>query len=164
MSKGRQTTASTRTFMAPSEPPKKPSKKLAIRKPKIKTSKVSVIAPKLAWLLIVVLAAGCVFMYFQYRTAQGKIDGAKTGQSAQAKDVIKSISKIAIVPTNETPTVATVTDVEKVKDQAFFTDAKNGDKVLVYAKQKKAILYRPGTNQIVNINTVTTAQGVNQAN
>lgn len=147
--------------MAPPEEPKKPKKSLKIKTPAIKTPKVSGGGARLAWLLVVLLAAGCIFLYNQYQTAQDKVQTAKTGQSQQTKDIVKSVSKLVIVPANETPTVATVTNVEKIRNQAFFVDAKNGDKVLVYGKQKKAILYRPSTNQIVNINTVTSVQGTN---
>jgi hypothetical protein len=51
----------------------------------------------------------------------------------------------------EQPTVATVSDITKLKDQAFFNNAKNGDKVLIFKNTKKAIIYRPSTNQIIEI-------------
>lgn len=147
--------------MPPQEPPKKPKKKPTVKAPKVRIPKISMPTSKIAWLLVLVLAAACVFMYTQYRTAQDKIESVRTGQSAQSKDVIKNVSKLVILPANETPTVATVTDIQKLKGQAFFADAKNGDKVLVYNQQRKAILYRPSTNQIVNINVVTAAQNQN---
>lgn len=163
MSKGRHTTTSTRTFMAPPEEPKKPKKKLATKAPKIKAPRVNVSRQSILVVLVIMLTLGCLFLYSQYRAAQEKVESAKSGQNAQTEDVIKTVSKIAIVPKDETPTIATVTNVEKIKDQEFFVNAKNGDKVLVYAKQKKAILYRPSTNQIVNINTVTSVQGADTA-
>lgn len=150
--------------MTPPEEPKKPKKTPKIKTPKVKTSRSPIPGSKIAWVLVVVLAAGCIFLFTQYQTAQDKIGDAQSGKSEQANNVIKSVSKIAIVPTDETPTIATVTNTEKLKDQPFFVNAKNGDKVLVYAKQKKAILYRPSTNQIVNINTVTAVQDANPTN
>lgn len=149
--------------MTPPEEPKKPKKKLAIKVPKAKVPTAPRRRSSILLVLVIILAAGCVFFYAQYRAAQDKVESAKSGQSAQAKDVIRTVGKIAIVPTDETPTIATVTNVEKIKGQEFFVNAKNGDKVLVYAKQKKAILYRPSTNQIVNINTVTSVQGAETA-
>lgn len=153
--------------MAPPEEPKKPKKSLKLKKKQkveVITPKVSVPKFRLVWVLVVVLAALSIFLYAQYQTAQNKIEDAKSGKSSQANDVIKSVSKIVIVPSDETPTVATVTNAEKINNQEFFASAKNGDKVLVYGKQKKAILYRPSTNQIVNINTVTAIQGASPAN
>lgn len=57
-----------------------------------------------------------------------------------------------ILPDKEKPTLATVTDVEALKkDQPFFEKAQNGDKVLVYVGDKKAIIYRPAEDLIVNV-------------
>lgn len=95
-------------------------------------------------------------MLVQYREATRKLQSPyPAAATQQANDVIDKVSKLVVVPANETPTVVNVSNVEKLKDQAFFAKAKDGDKVVVYAKQKQAILYRPSTNQIVNISTVT---------
>jgi hypothetical protein len=61
------------------------------------------------------------------------------------------ISKLMVLPANETPTVATVSDPEALKDQAFFANAQKGDKVLIYAQAKKAILYSTTLNKIIDV-------------
>jgi len=53
------------------------------------------------------------------------------------------------------PTVFTVSDVGKLKNQAFFQNAQNGDRVLVYANQKEAILYSPKRNLVVAVGPVS---------
>jgi uncharacterized membrane protein len=65
---------------------------------------------------------------------------------------VEAVGKLMELPA-EKPTVATVSDVTKlpIATQPFFTAAKNGDKVLFYNDAKKAILYRPQTNKIVNV-------------
>jgi hypothetical protein len=50
--------------------------------------------------------------------------------------------------------VATVSDPEKLKEQPFFTQAKKGDKLLIYAKARKAILYDPAINKIIEVSTL----------
>jgi len=57
---------------------------------------------------------------------------------------------IILLP-DEVPTVATVQNPEKLKDQPFFAQAKAGDKVLVYSIAKKVYLYDPVNNIIVNV-------------
>lgn len=68
--------------------------------------------------------------------------------------LIEEVGKIIALPQGETPTVATVTDLEKVKNQAFFANAQNGDKVLIFANAKKAILYRPSEKKIIEVGVV----------
>ncbi len=58
------------------------------------------------------------------------------------------------LPSGETPTVAAVSDVSKLQGQQFFVNAKNGDQVLIYSNAKKAILYRPSTNKIIEVGPV----------
>ncbi|MEJ0021752.1 MAG: hypothetical protein WDN47_04220 [Candidatus Doudnabacteria bacterium] len=64
---------------------------------------------------------------------------------------ISAIGKLIVLPTDEQPTLATVTDPSKLADQPFFASAKMGDKVLIYTNAKKAILYDPVANKIVEV-------------
>lgn len=66
-------------------------------------------------------------------------------------DLIAAVGKLIILPTDETPTIATVTDLSKLKDQPFFAQAQVGDKVLIYPKAQKAILYRPSEDKIIEL-------------
>lgn len=77
----------------------------------------------------------------------------------EIKTVSAKISKLIVLPTDETPTLATVSDPEKLKDQAFFAQAKAGFKVLVYSKAQKAILYDPYTNKIVEVAPINSGNG-----
>jgi hypothetical protein len=74
----------------------------------------------------------------------------------QTNDLIASVGKLIQLPKGETPTVAAVTDAAQAKKQsAFFNNAQNGDKVLLYVKAGEAILYRPSTNKIVLVAPLT---------
>jgi hypothetical protein len=63
-----------------------------------------------------------------------------------------------LLPTEELPIVATVADPEKLKGQAFFVNATKGDKVLIYNTAKKAILYSPTENKIVDVAPLSIGQ------
>lgn len=98
---------------------------------------------------VVVLSLGtATYFYNQYSIL--KQDPNKVTQEEVAK-VVAQISKLIVLPEGETPTLATVTDPEKLKDQSFFAKAKMGDKVLIYTNAKKAILYNPESNKIVEV-------------
>ncbi|MCX7929089.1 MAG: hypothetical protein N2558_05435, partial [Patescibacteria group bacterium] len=74
--------------------------------------------------------------------------------------ITSQIRKYMELPNEEEPTLATITDINKLKDQDFFKKAKNGDKVLIYAKARKAILYRPSGNKVIEFAPLIL--GVNQ--
>jgi hypothetical protein len=72
----------------------------------------------------------------------------------EEKEIVDKISKSLALPEGEDPTMATVTDPEKLSGQFFFKDAKKGDKLLIYQNAKKVILYRPSENRVVEVGVV----------
>lgn len=72
--------------------------------------------------------------------------------------LIKRVGELIDLPGDERPTIATVSDKEKIKNQPFFGKAENGDKVLIYTNNKKVILYRPNEDRIVEVGAVNINQ------
>ncbi|MFM2383863.1 MAG: hypothetical protein RIQ72_435 [Candidatus Parcubacteria bacterium] len=73
----------------------------------------------------------------------------------EVQGVVDQVKEIMILPENEFPQMATVDNApELAKTQAFFAAVENGDKVLIYLQDQKAIIYRPGTDKIVNVGPV----------
>jgi hypothetical protein len=105
-------------------------------------------------LLVVLAAAPSLYYFRQYQKAQWRLDNPTEVAKQEAKATIAAIGKLMLLPADEEPTVVQVTDISKLKDQPFFANAQNGDKVLIYTKAKKAILYRPGTNKIIDVGPV----------
>jgi len=117
------------------------------------------IKQKLPWLVAAIIllgglaAAGLLArqnVALKKQLAQAKQNPQQIAQD-QVKDLIAQVGKLVVLPSDEQPTVATVTDLGPLKDQPFFANAKLDDKVLIYAKAKKAILYRPSENKIIEI-------------
>ena len=69
----------------------------------------------------------------------------------ETQSLVGQIGKFMELPLSEQPTLATVTDRGKLKGQEFFAHAQDGDKVLIYAEAKKAILFRPSAGKIIEI-------------
>lgn len=107
---------------------------------------------KAATALVILLLLGAVGTagYFYKQLNDIKKNPNKVVQD-ETKAIIAAVGKLIVLPTSEQPTLATVSDPEKLKDQAFFASAKVGDKVLIYTNAKKAILYNPTENKIVEV-------------
>ncbi len=100
-------------------------------------------------IIIAILAIGAAG-YFYYELYKMKQDPNAAAQK-EVTELVAKVSKLVVLPADETPTVATVSDTEALKDQAFFKNAKQGDKVLIYAQAKKAILYSVELNKILEV-------------
>ena len=117
-------------------------------------------------LLVIVLIAGSVFGFLQYKKLSDdnkRLSNPEESAKIETKKLITTIQKLVDVPTDEEPTIATVADITKLKDQPFFIKAQNGDKVFMYAKAKKAILYRPSTGKIIEVAPITTGNTPDKA-
>jgi len=102
------------------------------------------------YIFIVIIIGVGGFATYQYFLKQG------------SADVVSDVSKIYLLPEGETPTIATVTDPNKLKSKIFFANAKSGDKVLIYKKADRVILYRPSENKIINVDWLK-ASDINQS-
>lgn len=95
-----------------------------------------------------------VYFYRLYRLEQTKqADPVQIAQD-DAKQIIAQVGKLLEFPSDEEPTVAKISDREKLSSQPFFARAQNGDVLLFFQKAKRAILYRPTTGKIIDISSV----------
>mgnify|MGYP001592499805 CR=1 FL=1 len=106
----------------------------------------------LAVLLVISIGMGVYF----YQKAT--VDPQKSAQQ-ELNDIVADVGRLMVLPADETPTLATVSDPEKLKNQPFFANAQKGDKVLVYPISRKAILYSPSLNKIIEVAPVNTGGG-----
>lgn len=72
----------------------------------------------------------------------------------EALQLVEQLKDNIDLPTDETPSIAEIKDVTKLSDQPFYAIAQNGDKVLVYQKAGKALLYRPSTKKVIEYTPV----------
>lgn len=96
-------------------------------------------------IIAIILAA---FFYMQLSKLQ---KNPQAIAQQETRDLVAKVSKLIVLPVGEDPTIATVSDPTALKDQTFFVNAKKGDKVLIYAQAKKAILYSVALDKIVEV-------------
>ena len=100
-------------------------------------------------ILLSIGAAG--YYYWQYSDLRKHPEKLAT---QTALDLKKEVSRIILLP-DEEPQIAVVQDVDQLKrEQSFFDNAKNGDKVLIFSVAKKAVLYRPSERKIIEVGPV----------
>ncbi len=107
-------------------------------------------------LLVVILAGTSGYLW---KKMQAATSSPEQIAQAEAKTLATKVGMLMVLPTDETPTIATVADPEALKNQAFFANAKVGDKVLIYTNAKKAILFDPVLNKILNVAPLNIGEG-----
>ena len=110
-------------------------------------------------LVIVILLAGGYFYWSSRRSSTDQ--PATTGEKSTAADqkeieaLVAKVGRLMILPKDEIPQVAEINNATlAAKEQPFYVDAKNGDKLLVYLSLRKAIIYSPSRNLIVNVGPI----------
>lgn len=98
---------------------------------------------------------GAYYFYNKYNQAKITLDNPEIASQKEVKEITEKLAKIYALPEGEEPTVATVLDKEKLKDQAFFAKAENGDKVVIFTKSQLAILFRVSEGKIINVAPVS---------
>jgi hypothetical protein len=125
-----------------------------ITKSKKKRLPLYIIIPGTILVFVIVLGVGGYF-FIQYQQAKTLLGDKSSNPVSATQSLIENVGKLMVLPTNETPQIATVTDITKLANQPFFKDARNGDSVLIYTKNQEAIIYDPASNKIVTVGPIS---------
>jgi hypothetical protein len=111
---------------------------------------------------VLVVITIIVLLFIQNNRSQKEISRLKTQvvatEQQEAQTLVTLVGKLVELPTDETPTIATVTDKEKLSGQSFFSRSENGDRLLIYPKIRKVYLYRPSINKLIDIAPISLDQ------
>lgn len=128
-------------------------------------------APRRRWgrtllliILVVLIVAGALW-YFKDRglPVPGASQPAAAADAAapdklsdaQVQSVIAQVGKHILLPSDETPIIATVTDAATLRaQQPFYKDVSDGDYLLIYQSQARAILFDPNKDMLVNVGAI----------
>ena len=107
---------------------------------------------KIIFIILSIVFVGAIGSAFYFYTQISELK--KNPQAAadeEAQDLVTKVGKHIVLPKDEIPTIATVSDPSKHSDESFFAKAKIGDKVLIYTQAKKAYLYDPVAHKILEV-------------
>lgn len=130
------------------------------------TGAIKTSALTLVWLLVL---GGFVWSFYNYLLVKKDVytpEDLVVQEDFELNEkmgILEKVGMLMILPTDEDPMIATITDIEMLKKQQdFYAEALNDDKVILYPKAKKAIIYRPGINKIINIGPMVIEEKANQ--
>ncbi len=119
-------------------------------------------------LALIISVVALIGLAVKYLNLKKELDYLQDPQAQQARskretqDLVAQVGKLMVLPEGE-PTVATVVDAEALaKEQDFFKDAKNGNKVLIY--KEKAILFNVEEGRIVNVGPIFSSNSLGAPN
>jgi len=110
---------------------------------RIKILKLASVGAVIIFILLVILGSG---------NEQG-LRIKKPEEVVLNDKLLAKVAELIILP-DERPFVATIVDYKPLKDNPFFKDAKEGDKLLLFEGMGKAILYDPVSNKLLNTGTI----------
>lgn len=120
-----------------------------------KTKKVSRVKVVLLLIVLMLLGAIGVMGYLYYQTRQELLllstpQGQQRISEQEVKQVLDQLGKLTLLPEEE-PVMATIIDAQYLATQsAFYQKSENGDKLVVFPQAKKAFIFSPSRNIIVN--------------
>jgi len=114
---------------------------------KVKKPSKKLITKILIALLVFSIGTSVVF----YRSLAKLKQDPKVVAQKETDALMEKLSEHILLPQDEFPTAYTISDVEKLKERDFFANAENGDKLLIYPKAKKAILYSPSKDLVIGV-------------
>ena len=132
--------------------------------PKVLASKKKTVPRRLVRLVFILLfisAAAFVWSFYNLRVtankmnriAEGALQNGQNTENPQA--LLDKISRLILLPQNERPSIATINNVAQLqKNWPFYENARNGDVLLIYFQAKKAYIYDPEKNMIINMGSV----------
>lgn len=115
--------------------------------------------------LIALLVSSLAFGgYFFYKYKFNAI--SESASKKEAEKLFSKISDIYYFPEGEKPAIATVSDPSIFSGQGYFESAQIGDAIFIFAGTKRAVLYRPSIDKIIDVAPMTDEDisNINSAN
>ena len=105
---------------------------------------------RVLWISVIIIIVVVALSLIMAGVYKNQMASKQNKRIAEEQAVVDKISKLLRLP-NETPIFMTVYNEKDFQNNDLFRAVKTGDKVLVYLNSKQAIIYRPSTNQVIEV-------------
>lgn len=102
---------------------------------------------------VILVSVPAVYFYRKYTQLAKSNTSATAGIDVKA--ITAKVGKLVDIPTDEDPTIASITDTSKLSGQYFYAKAKTGDLVILFAHAQRAILYDPKANKVLEMSQIS---------
>ena len=120
-------------------------------------------------IVTIVIVATLIYFGWSWWNLKKQVDtllrpeGIEELQKKQTEELLEKMNKHIVLPDDEEPIIATVTDAEALKKESdFYALAKNDDVVVIYIRAKKAFLFDPFANRVLNVGPVITDENTEE--
>lgn len=108
--------------------------------------------------IIILLAGGLIWAITKYQKTNGGASLAAIATVSQQQSTAELLQKVGQhldLPAGETPQVYVIQDASQlVSQQPFWVGVTNGDVALIYMTARKAVVYSPTRDKIVNVGPI----------
>lgn len=111
---------------------------------------------------VLVLLSVTAWSFWQYNVTKRQLDNL-TNQPDQAEiaqqerqELLNKVSQLMVLPAGENPLIFDIQNAASLaQSQPFFANAVDGDKLLLYPRAGRSILYSPSRNIVVNVGNLS---------
>lgn len=105
---------------------------------------------KIFWITLAVLALVVMYGLIMGMIYKNQMASKKKAQQKEEQQIVDKIGKLLRLP-NETPIFTKVYNEKDFANNNLFRTVKKGDMILLFINAKQAIIYRPSTNQVIEV-------------
>lgn len=105
---------------------------------------------------IIGIVIAVLVMYGSYAALTSSSKGGSDQEAQeQLATTLAAVSEHMTLPEDDEPVLSVVTDAKAlIAEQAFFAGVVDGDQVLLFPKNLKAIIYSPSRDRIINVGPI----------
>lgn len=101
--------------------------------------------------LVIIFLSSTIYFGFHYLKLKNAMQHVAQTPEEEVVALIREVEALVVLPADEVPSIATVSDPTLLRGHPFFENAQIGYKVLIYHRAGRAILYDPVGKRVIDV-------------